>query len=98
MKLGGKVDALTFSGGIGEKSEELRKAVIEKVACLGFKPDDSLKSASSSGAVTRLGPSVLLVKTNEEVRDSPAPCKRQSGLTHIFQPPEQCAQDKRFCE
>ena len=90
VKLGGKVDALTFSGGIGEKSEELRKAVIEKVACLGFKLDDSLKSASSSGAVTRLGPSVLLVKTNEEVRarsgDSLAPCEEKPGLTHIFLP------------
>ena len=36
MKFGGKVDALTFSGGVGEKSDELRKAVIEKVAYLGF--------------------------------------------------------------
>ena len=30
VKLGGKVDALAFSGGIGDKSEELRKVVIER--------------------------------------------------------------------
>ena len=67
VKLGGKVDALTFSGGIGEKSEDLRKAVIDMVACLGFKLEDALGSTSGNGAVTRLGPSVLLIKTNEEV-------------------------------
>lgn len=66
VKLGGKVDALTFSGGIGEKSGDLRKAVIEKVACLGFKLDAS-GSTNSDETVVRLGPSVLLIKTNEEV-------------------------------
>ena len=67
VKLGGKVDALTFSGGIGEKSEDLRKAVVGKVGCLGFKLDDALGRANGEGAVTRLGPNVLLIKTNEEV-------------------------------
>jgi acetate kinase len=67
VKLGGKVDALTFSGGIGEKSADLRKAVVDKVACLGFRLDDALGSTGSGGAVTKLGPSVLLIKTNEEV-------------------------------
>jgi acetate kinase len=67
VKLGGKVDALTFSGGIGEKSEDLRKAVIGKVGCLGFKPDNALGSVKGDGAVTRLGPNFLLIKTNEGV-------------------------------
>lgn len=67
VKLGGNVDALTFSGGIGERSEDLRKAVVDKVACLGFKLDDSSASANTDGAVTRLGPKILLIKTNEEV-------------------------------
>lgn len=75
VKLGGKVDALTFSGGIGEKSEDLRKAVIDKVACLGFKLDDALGDTNGNGAVTRLGPSVLLIKTNEEVCVSLTPCE-----------------------
>ena len=67
VKLGGKVDALTFSGGIGEKSEDLRKAVIGKVSCLGFELDDTLGGVNGNGAVTRLGPNILLIKTNEEV-------------------------------
>lgn len=75
VKLGGKVDALTFSGGIGEKSQDLRKAVVEKVSCLGFELDDPLESANSGGAVTRLGPRVLLVKTNEEVCGDLASCE-----------------------
>ena len=75
VKLGGKVDALTFSGGIGERSKDLRAAVVDKVACLGFKLDDAPKSG---GAVTRLGPSVLLIKTNEEVCSGSVFCEGQS--------------------
>ena len=67
VKLGGTVDALTFSGGIGEKSEDLRKAVVDKVACLGFQLDIAPASANTNRAVTRLGPKILLIKTNEEV-------------------------------
>lgn len=36
MKLDGNVDALVFSGGIGEKSAVLRKRVVEGAKCLGF--------------------------------------------------------------
>ena len=61
------VHALTFSGGIGEKSGDLTKVVIDGVACLGFQLDDALGSTDGDGAVTRLGPNVLLIKTNEEV-------------------------------
>ena len=68
VKLGGNIDALTFSGGIGERSEELRKAVTHKVACLGFQLDNAPASANADEAVTRLGPKILLIKTNEEVR------------------------------
>jgi len=67
VKLGGQVDALTFSGGIGEKSGDLRKAVVGKVGCLGFKLDDTFGGANGNKAVTGLGPNVLLIKTNKEV-------------------------------
>jgi acetate kinase len=40
LKLGGQVDALVFAGGIGEKSAQLRQAVADKCACLGFRLDD----------------------------------------------------------
>jgi acetate kinase len=41
VKLGGKVDALVFAGGIGEKGALLRKAVVENVKCLGFELDEA---------------------------------------------------------
>lgn len=40
VALRGQVDALVFAGGIGEKSDKLRKAVVEQCACLGFEIDD----------------------------------------------------------
>lgn len=36
LKLQGQVDALVFSGGIGERSVELREGVVERMKCLGF--------------------------------------------------------------
>ncbi|KAL0469132.1 Acetokinase family domain-containing protein [Neurospora intermedia] len=40
VSLQGQVDALVFAGGIGEKSDRLRAAVVEQVSCLGFGPVD----------------------------------------------------------
>lgn len=68
VKLEGIIDALTFSGGIGEKSEDLRKAVIDKVVCLGFQLANDPVSANINRTVMRLGPKILVIKTNEEVR------------------------------
>ena len=45
VSLGGKCDALVFAGGIGEKSADLRVAVAEKVACLGFGIDSERNNA-----------------------------------------------------
>ncbi|KAK4694269.1 acetate kinase, partial [Lecanoromycetidae sp. Uapishka_2] len=39
IKLNGKVDALVFAGGIGEKAALLRTKVVEKCECLGFELD-----------------------------------------------------------
>jgi len=39
VSLAGRVDALVFAGGIGEKGAALRAAVAEKCACLGFAID-----------------------------------------------------------
>ncbi|PSR90433.1 acetate kinase [Coniella lustricola] len=41
VALRGQVDALVFAGGIGEKSDRLRKAVVDQCACLGFEIDDA---------------------------------------------------------
>lgn len=51
VKLEGKVDALVFAGGIGEKGVQLRRAVVEKVACLGFAVDEGRNARPDGGAV-----------------------------------------------
>ncbi|ROW11392.1 hypothetical protein VMCG_01089 [Cytospora schulzeri] len=49
VSLRGRVDALVFAGGIGERSDRLRKAVVESCACLGFEIDDARNSAVARG-------------------------------------------------
>ncbi|KAF9466553.1 Acetokinase family-domain-containing protein [Collybia nuda] len=49
LKLGGEVDALIFSGGIGEKSKELRTVIAENVRCLGFAQIDESKNKGLEG-------------------------------------------------
>ena len=75
LKLGGQVDALVFSGGIGEKGIELRETVIDKMGCIGFKLDQA-KNASvdkEDGVVVDVGLNkqdhrVLVCRTDEQVR------------------------------
>ena len=73
VKLGGKVDALVFAGGIGEKSAYVRQAVIEKVACLGFTIDEEKNQKGPNGdSVTDIGETgsklrTLVVETDEDV-------------------------------
>ena len=73
LKLGGKVDALVFSGGIGEKGKELRGTVIERCACLGFVTDRPRNEAvdDQEGEVVEIGKDdqrkVLVCRTDEQV-------------------------------
>ncbi|ROW16249.1 hypothetical protein VPNG_01836 [Cytospora leucostoma] len=53
VSLRGQVDALVFAGGIGEKSDRLRRTVVENCACLGFEIDDDKNSAKGDDAVVR---------------------------------------------
>jgi len=46
LKLRGKVDAVVFSGGIGEKSEELRRTICGYMECLGYPKIDEEKNSS----------------------------------------------------
>jgi len=75
LKLGGALDALVFSGGIGEHSVELRKAVVDRCACLGC-----VVSARANEGVDRettrhvvdvgtssAAPRVLVCRTDEQV-------------------------------
>lgn len=74
VKLGGKVDALVFAGGIGERSVELREAVVAHAACVGFSLDPELnkKVDSNEDVVVDVGLSsdghhVLVCRTDEQV-------------------------------
>ena len=75
LKLGGQVDALVFSGGIGEKGVELRETVIEKMGCIGFKLDEAMNTNvdKEDGVVVDIGLNkqdhrVLVCRTDEQVR------------------------------
>jgi len=74
VQLGGQVDALVFSGGIGEKSVELREAVTRNVGCLGFELDQEANAnvKDAKGVVVDVGKSkedrkVLVCRTDEQL-------------------------------
>lgn len=77
LKLGGEVDALVFSGGIGERSVALRRRVGEKIRCLGYrKVDEDLNNriARQDGDVNEISQDneggkrrILVVRTDEQV-------------------------------
>lgn len=73
VKLGGKVDALVFAGGIGEKSALLRKLVTQKVACLGFSIDDKANESAKDASVSTIGEQghtkTLVCLTDEDVSE-----------------------------
>lgn len=77
LKLGGAsaVDAIVFSGGIGERSVELRAAVGERCACLGVAIDREKNGAvnGEKESVVEIGDGsvkALVCKTDEQVRCS----------------------------
>jgi len=49
VALRGQVDALVFAGGIGERSDALRRAVIDQAGCLGFTVDEEANSNVPKG-------------------------------------------------
>jgi acetate kinase len=71
VTLCGQVDALVFAGGIGEKSDRLRAAVVEQVGCLGFVLDEEANRAKVEAVVQDVGkkgvaPRVLVCQTDEQ--------------------------------
>ncbi|KAF2002391.1 acetate kinase [Amniculicola lignicola CBS 123094] len=71
-KLDGKVDALVFAGGIGERGSQLRKAVVEGVRCLGFELDEGKNANPGGEVVTDISKEgarykTLVVKTDEQL-------------------------------
>jgi acetate kinase len=71
VTLNGKVDALVFAGGIGEKSGLLRKRVSGEVACLGFELDEGLNKKNIENVVQDVSKEgarrkTLVCQTNEQ--------------------------------
>lgn len=71
VTLGGKVGALVFAGGIGEKSDLLRKRVSDAVSCLGFEIDEGSNGKSTEDVVQNVGKEgakhgILVCQTNEQ--------------------------------
>ncbi|KAF2714665.1 acetate kinase [Pleomassaria siparia CBS 279.74] len=63
VKLNGKVDALVFAGGIGERGAKLRTAVVEGVRCLGFELDESSNDKPGDDVVVDISKSGARFKT-----------------------------------
>jgi acetate kinase len=55
IALEGQVDALVFAGGVGVRSEELRRRVVEKCACLGFQVDAETNVRNIENVVQDVG-------------------------------------------
>lgn len=72
MKLEGKVDALVFAGGIGEKAALLRTRVLENCTCLGFEIDKEKNDKAIEDVVQDIGKEArhrtLVCQTDEQVR------------------------------
>lgn len=73
VKLGGKVDALVFAGGIGEKAALLRTRVAESCECLGFELDQQVNNNAIEDIVRDIGKRgarhrTLVCQTDEQVR------------------------------
>lgn len=67
----GNVDALVFAGGIGEKSDLLRRRVTDDASCLGFEIDEQLNEKKIEDVVQDVGKKgakhrTLVCQTNEQ--------------------------------
>jgi acetate kinase len=67
----GRLDAVVFTGGIGENAARVRARVLALLAHLGLQPDEernAVHGRGSVGVITRSGPPVaLVVPTDEEL-------------------------------
>lgn len=71
MLLDGRLDAVVFTGGIGENAEDVRRLTLEKLGILGFKLDQERNLAArfgKGGKITKDDSSLaLVIPTNEEL-------------------------------
>jgi acetate kinase len=89
LELGG-VDAITFSGGIGENSPEIRAAVLKDLSGFGIELDESKNnSIKGEGPIStdRSTVKVLVVPANEEIvvaRETVAVVDRANAAAHAM--------------
>lgn len=75
------VDAIAFTGGIGENDSQVRQEVLSKLSFLGIELDEKANAATRGNGVISTENSkvkVLVVSTNEELaiaRDTKALCQ-----------------------
>ncbi len=67
----GKIDGIVFSGGIGENSDDARKAICDRLEGMGFKLDEELNK-STHGTLTKISADdsklpIWVIPTNEEL-------------------------------
>ena len=89
VTLGG-IDAITFSGGIGENSSEIRAAVLKDLTAFGVDLDEERNRAIKGEAAISTDKSlvkVLVVPANEEIiiaRDTVAVVNRGKATTQVL--------------
>lgn len=94
LKLGAAVDALVFSGGIGERSRELRAVLGERVECLGYTRLDEERNAAvdaTEGIVVDIGAPaatkrMLVCRTDEQVSKAYFPSNCADGCNSLRWP------------
>ncbi|MDE4963719.1 acetate kinase, partial [Francisella tularensis subsp. holarctica] len=62
-----KLDALVFTGGIGENAANIRKNIISKLANLGFMIDNQKNSNSETFINSKNSNNIMVIATNEEL-------------------------------
>lgn len=62
-----KLDALVFTGGIGENAANIRKNIISKLANLGFMIDHQKNSNSETFINSKNSHNIMVIATNEEL-------------------------------
>ena len=71
MLLDGRLDAIVFTGGIGENAEVIRRKTLEKLSILGFEIDQERNLAArfgNGGIITKDGSAIaMVIPTNEEL-------------------------------
>ena len=80
----GRVDAVIFTGGIGENAAVVRKKCCEDLACLGIAVDDQKNGSLSEGSpeiqIEESSVKVLVIPTNEELEIAHQTYKLISGM------------------